>query len=116
MRLTTRPRKSQAYVDFMNEWAAALGDGIEITSASALTAVPTTPGVLRFAGRLPAEHHDSERQASYVVYSYATPIAWHVPDVGWIMPMQKYSQTTTQHQNHIQVTLENYLGVTVDKI
>lgn len=57
-------------------------------------------------GHLPARLHASARSAVYVVYSYATPIAWvtesddldsqepyvyHVPNVG-------YSQTTGQHQ------------------
>lgn len=57
-------------------------------------------------GHLPRKYHASARNASYVVYSYDTPIAWvvewtddgldeprvfHVPDVS-------YSPTTGQHQ------------------
>lgn len=62
-------------------------------------------------GHLPARLHASARSAVYVVYSYATPIAWvtesddldsqepyvyHVPDVG-------YSPTTGQHQMSVLV-------------
>jgi hypothetical protein len=39
-----------------------------------------------------------ERDHKYVVYSYATPIAW-LDDDGWTMPKVKYSVTTTNHQN-----------------
>lgn len=34
----------------------------------------------------------------YVVYSYATPIAWHTPN-GWHVVEQKFSQSTTRHQS-----------------
>jgi hypothetical protein len=34
----------------------------------------------------------------YVVYSYHTPIAWHTPE-GWYIVAQKFSQTTSKHQN-----------------
>lgn len=62
-------------------------------------------------GHLPARLHASVRSAVYVVYSYATPIAWvtesddpadmapyvyHVPNVG-------YSPTTGQHQMSVLV-------------
>lgn len=45
----------------------------------------------------------------YVVYSYDTPIAWHVRGDGfseWVIPNASYSQTTTQHQNKINASLE----------
>lgn len=51
----------------------------------------------------------------YVVYSYVTPIAWHVWYPGttgvtqsesyWVMPGRKYSPTTTGHQGKIRVAL-----------
>lgn len=34
----------------------------------------------------------------YVVYSYGTPIAWHSLE-GWYVVSQKFSQTTSKHQN-----------------
>lgn len=68
-------------------------------------------------GILPHEYHDSVKQADYVVYSYNTPIAWHVPnrnegwelgngepapaEPGWVTPDEKYSVTTSKHQGRI---------------
>ena len=34
----------------------------------------------------------------FVVYSYGTPIAWHSSE-GWYVVSQKFSQTTSKHQN-----------------
>ena len=61
-------------------------------------------------GRLPKEFEDSLNEADYVVYSYGTPIAWHVPAQGtlrarWIEPNVKYSQTTTAHQSRLSIAL-----------
>jgi hypothetical protein len=45
----------------------------------------------------------------YVVYSYATPIAWHVTGDRldeWIYPDVKYSRTTSAHQTKIKTSLE----------
>lgn len=35
---------------------------------------------------------------AYIVYSYGTPIAWHSIE-GWYVVEQKFSQTTSKHQN-----------------
>lgn len=40
--------------------------------------------------------------ADYIVYSYATPIAWHGKD-GWTIPDTKYSVTTSNHQNIVRM-------------
>lgn len=37
-------------------------------------------------------------EAIYVVYSYGTPIGWHVDGQGWRVPDYKYSVTTSNHQ------------------
>jgi hypothetical protein len=37
----------------------------------------------------------------YTVYSYDTPIAWHTPQ-GWHFVGQKFSQTTSKHQNLVR--------------
>lgn len=45
----------------------------------------------------------------YVVYSYNTPIAWHIQGNvfdEWVVPEVSYSATTTQHQNKINVALD----------
>jgi hypothetical protein len=57
-------------------------------------------------GRLPAEHASALRSAesngtlTYVVYSYATPIAWCAAGE-WTMPDTRYSATTSHHQGKI---------------
>lgn len=56
-------------------------------------------------GRLPQEFRDSFTSADYAVFSYATPIAWHVPDFGWVMPETRYSLTTTRHQSTLRYAL-----------
>lgn len=43
------------------------------------------------------EQFHAERP-SYVVYSYATPIAWYGKN-GWTQPSAKYSATTSNHQS-----------------
>lgn len=50
-------------------------------------------------------------QPDYAVYSYGTPIAWHVPDDGddggerWVVPKVRYSPTTSHHQNLVRTAL-----------
>lgn len=58
-------------------------------------------GYMMGTGRLNANdaQKDALEKATYVVYSYATPIACFVPGMGWIMLDGKYSVTTTNHQN-----------------
>ena len=38
-------------------------------------------------------------QPDYVVWSYATPIAWHGRR-GWVVPPVRYSRTTIRHKQH----------------
>lgn len=54
-------------------------------------------------GRLPADWRNLyQTGADFVVYSYATPIAWHRPaDDLWIVPDERYSVTTSRHQSLI---------------
>lgn len=70
-------------------------------------------------GILPAEYAHAFNAVhefiDYVVYSYATPIAWHVwnpgitgvsdPESYWVMPDTRYSVTTSRHQTKIRVAL-----------
>jgi hypothetical protein len=58
---------------------------------------------LRYVGYLPKGFHDSLSRADYVVYSYSTPIGWHVPGEGWHVPEVSYSTTTSsQHQTRLR--------------
>lgn len=38
---------------------------------------------------------------AYVVYSYATPIAWWTPEHGWHKVTQRFSVTTSKHQGRL---------------
>lgn len=64
-------------------------------------------------GRLPAEHvarlrDDTARHGiDMIIYSYATPIAWHVCGFGWRVPDATYSVTTSRHQTLVRVALAN---------
>jgi hypothetical protein len=58
-----------------------------------------------YYGRLPTCHVAIVKESDYVVYSWDTPIAWHHPIHGWIMPDEHYSQTTTQHQTKIATAI-----------
>lgn len=58
-------------------------------------------------GHLPAEHWDVlhslvKDNHVYVVYSYATPIAWWTDQAGWTIPEVKYSATTSRHQSIVR--------------
>jgi hypothetical protein len=53
-------------------------------------------------GHLPREYRGAVLAADYVVFSYATPIGWHVPGQGWTVPDVKYSVTTSRHQGQVR--------------
>jgi len=57
-------------------------------------------------GRLNKENADrlSADNPNYVVHSYGTPIAWH-GDNGWVVPDQKHSVTTSNHQGIVRRAL-----------
>lgn len=42
---------------------------------------------------------------SYVVYSYATPIAWKDCFGCWYLNKEKYSVTTSRHQGIVQTVI-----------
>lgn len=52
-------------------------------------------------GRLPRAYWDAAAAATYLVFSYDTPIAWRNPDGTWTCPHVKYSVTTSKHQGRI---------------
>lgn len=72
-------------------------------------ALPSWPGQLpeHFAGFYQA-HRD---RIDYVIYSYETPIAWHVRAVpgaaaaAWYYPSTRYSVTTSRHQSQTHVAI-----------
>lgn len=40
------------------------------------------------------------RSAEFVIYSYATPIAWRSGDQ-WVISRERYSRTTSRHQSYL---------------
>ena len=60
-----------------------------------------------YSGRLPVEFRDSfwadiTSPDAFVVYSYATPIAWFA-NGEWVVPQAKYSVTTSRHLSATRV-------------
>lgn len=84
-------------VDFRNPRGTFSGD--IVSTAGGGWPHPLRYTGLRYTGRLPRGFHDSLAKADYVVYSYSTPIGWHVPFEGWHVPEVTYSATTSgKHQ------------------
>lgn len=87
--------------------AEAIRDRVPFKTHGALKAeqVPGGMHLGNMAGRLAGD--DLERfnmdhgRMTYVVYSYATPIAWHALDTGWYRVEQKFSVTTSKHQGKL---------------
>lgn len=83
----------------------AIADRADFRTSGALSGRILTPGTYSGLtltpwemGRLPRDHHDSASRATYVVMSYATPIAW-LTDDAWVIPDARYSATTSRHQS-----------------
>ena len=76
-----------------------------------------TPGSWTEIERL-YDWKNSVVDSDYIVYSYATPIAWHVPERKgysdfWIIPQTRYSNTSSHHQSVVRQALASpgYLEV-----
>jgi hypothetical protein len=48
-----------------------------------------------------AQYEKVKESIDYVVLSYRTPIAWHSAE-GWYVVAQKFSVTTSKHQNLVR--------------
>ena len=59
-------------------------------------------GIFGNFGWMPQELREQFREdrPDYVVWSYATPIAWHGRR-GWTVPPVRYSPTTLRHLSHV---------------
>jgi hypothetical protein len=67
-------------------------------TASALSGSRYSLGAGRLNGEEDYKFYSSVNGMDFIVYSYGTPIAWHTPE-GWYVVEQKFSQTTSKHQN-----------------
>ena len=83
-------------------------------TASALSGVNVNAQGLSGAfGRLDAQEFarikQDETRIDYAVYSYGTPIAWHYAE-GWYVVEQKFSVTTSKHQNYVRRAIADSLA------
>lgn len=77
----------------------AISDRKPFKSGGALSA-DTGNGYTGYLAGEALEAFYADRNAiDYIVYSYATPIAWHTTTRGWIYPLAKYSASTGPHQS-----------------
>lgn len=64
-------------------------------------------------GHLPSEwrallqEHEHAGLVEFVVYSYATPIAWRLTDGTAVLPRVRYSQTTSRAQTYVRAGLRS---------
>ena len=93
--------------------AAAMGAGVAFETNGALRGVPGPAGFLA-TGCLDAAWHGDVGEADYVVYSWATPIAWHRPGIGWVRPLVAYSRSTTRHQGTVDAAIGRVAPCRVD--
>jgi hypothetical protein len=74
-------------------------------STGSLQGFGVAPGPNIHMGRLHLRDYPSITSAVYVVYSYATPIAWQCRNGDWVTVDQRFSATTSRHQHAIRVAL-----------
>jgi hypothetical protein len=62
-------------------------------------------GVYIHMGQMPNDERDNFRaigaEIDYVIYSYVTPIAWHVSGAGWFRTAAGHSNTTKRHMGQL---------------
>lgn len=65
-------------------------------------------------GRLPSEWASELRRtgARYVVFSYATPIAWVTPEGEIVVPSVKYSVSTSKVQGYVASGFRSHVNGT----
>lgn len=75
------------------------------TTHGALHARERDARIAGAVGELPFEYVEkfNAELPTYVVFSYATPIAWWSAAHGWTIPAVKYSATTSRHQSTARI-------------
>jgi hypothetical protein len=56
-----------------------------------------------------ARYDEDLNKTHFWVYSYSTPIAWFHSEKGWYIVGQKFSQTTSKHQNAVRRAVSSEL-------
>lgn len=67
----------------------------------------------RLSGPARERFFNDANNIDYFVYSYGTPIAWHLKTptesgVQWVLVLDKFSQTTSKHQSAVRSALGGY--------
>jgi hypothetical protein len=82
--------------------------------ASALSGHAHTEGTGRLSDSLDRERFLQDVEGiNYAVYSYGTPIAWYTEGNGWYVVEQKFSVTTSKHQNYVRRAIAESLEIAV---
>jgi len=71
-------------------------------TASALEGRVYNVGTGRLDPEETARYNQDQASTIYWVYSYSTPIAWFSSVSGWYIVSQKFSVTTSKHQNYVR--------------
>ncbi|AXH68943.1 hypothetical protein SEA_COMRADE_260 [Streptomyces phage Comrade] len=92
-----------SWIDFRDVITAF--EPFETSGAFHGTPVPKGDGVYIHMGQMPTDERDNFRAVgpdiTYVVYSYVTPIAWHVDGAGWFRTNAGHSNTTKKHMGKL---------------
>lgn len=104
---------AQSYESWLEGWKSALRDRTPFRSSSSVSAIRVGSG--RWddldPGRLPSDWartfvtRSRAGVITYVVRSYATPIAWFDTEAGWVVPDEGYSVTTSKQQSLVRRVL-----------
>jgi hypothetical protein len=79
--------------------------------ASALEGRAYNVGTGRLDNEEIARYNQDVNTTSFWVYSYSTPIAWYSYSTGWYVVSQKFSVTTSKHQNYVRRAIAESLQV-----
>lgn len=96
------------------DYADVLRARVPFRTSGSLCGAPVKPDELRDGGRLDCKWLADMRRADYVVWSYGTPIAWHILGEGWVIPARGTagdgveSVTTTAQMNKIRVAVGSF--------
>jgi hypothetical protein len=96
-----------------NSGAAAYIASIDPFTANSMSGDgPRYNGGAAWSDEVRKFYNSMRENIDYVVYSYATPIAWHTFGGQWFIPDAKYSVTTSRHQNIVRRAVKNYQTLT----
>lgn len=91
--------------------AKALSNGEAFRTHGSLKGAPVEGALTNWdMGRLPRELYTSAMFASYVIWSYSTPVAWLDADGEWQVPDVRYSVTTGRQQSTVRTAVSRVKG------